>query len=144
MEIEFRSCLYFTVTRLSRMMEEAAVRSFWGVGFTPSQALIQLYIIEHPGSTVTRVAEAMHLPASSIERYVDQLQALRHSVRQGEGPAQTVFPTESGKELGPRLRECWKNLYAQLCDELGGEEAYRHLLMAVGEVLEIRGRSKKD
>ena len=115
------NCLYFTSSRLSRVLTRMAEEEFRETDLFPSQALIN----ENPGISQSRLSRELDLKPSTTSRFVDKLEHRGFVKRKVEGKSPSLHPTEEGLELTEKIVACWKNLFKRYSRILGEENGVK-------------------
>lgn len=119
------NCLYFTSSRLSRVLTRMAEEEFRETDLFPSQALALMLINENPGISQSRLSRELDLKPSTTSRFVDKLEHKGFVERKVEGKSPSLHPTEEGLELTEKIVTCWKNLFKRYSRILGEENGVK-------------------
>lgn len=122
MNDHFCECLYFTVNRLSRLMNKMAEESFAKIGLSPTYAFLLMLAKENPGISQKELSEKLHITPSTITRFIDKLEHKKLAGRKSEGKSVLIYLTEDGLELQDEIKQCWENLYHNYSKILGYQE----------------------
>jgi DNA-binding MarR family transcriptional regulator len=134
----FCECLYFTVSRLSRLMNKMAEESFAKIGLSPTYAFLMMLVKDHPGISQKELSEQLHITPSTITRFIDKLEHKGLVQRRNEGKSVLIDPTENGLKLQDEIKQCWENLYNRYSEILGYQEGQNltNLTHQASELLE--------
>ena len=70
---EVKSCLYFTISRLFRIVNKVAEESFSELDICPTHAFLMLILQDKPkGMSVNEISEALTIAPSTVTRFVDK------------------------------------------------------------------------
>jgi DNA-binding MarR family transcriptional regulator len=124
------NCLYFSVSRLNRIVTKMAEEEFRSTGLTPSYAFLILLVIGKPGISPGELGSELHVAPSTVTRLLDKLEYKGLVLRKTEGKTASVHPTDSSLHLEAEIRRVWRNLYIRYSELLGEEEGKRltHML----------------
>lgn len=122
-ESYLKHCLYFTANSLVRTINKMAEEEFMVTGLSPSHAVMQMIVNEHPGISQHELGRLMNLAPSTVTRFIDKLVSRNLIRREVDGKLTNVYPTEKGEQLDDIIRGAWENLYRRYCDILGEEFA---------------------
>lgn len=117
------NCLYFTASRLARLVSEMAGEEFTATGLSPSHAFMMMLVNANPGITPATLGESLHLAPSTITRLADKLEAKGYIERRSEGKFSYIHPTEKGNLLQEAIEKAWEALYERYCAILGTGKA---------------------
>lgn len=118
-------CLYFTTTKLQRVLNRWAEEEFSKTGLAPSAAFAVMVVNEHPGMTQNELASVLHLAPSTLTRFVDTLENKGFMKRRKEGRTTYLESTEQGLGLHEVLSQGWKRVWRRYADILGADEGNR-------------------
>ena len=122
-ESKYCQCLYFTANALARKIEKLAQASWRKVDLSPSHAYLLMMAIDEPGVQPSTLVDHLQLQPSTISRLLEKLETRKLVVRITEGKTTNVYPTQKGKDLLPRLKECLHEFYSRYASLLGKEES---------------------
>ena len=73
-ETQINNCLYFTISRLFRVVNKFAEESFSKMDICPTHAFLMVLLQEEEnGLSVNRISEALTIAPSTVTRFVDKL-----------------------------------------------------------------------
>jgi len=119
----FEECLYFNVTKFTRMINSMWEEAYRPIGLSPSHAYLLQFIIEQPGVTPKKLAEKMDLKLSTVTRFVDSLSVKGLVDRKKENRDKrecSVYPTKRAINLKGELERISKTLHKKIRKILGG------------------------
>ncbi len=131
-------CLYFTATKLQRVLNRWAEDEFARIGLAPSAGFAVMVVNEHPGMTQNELASVLNLAPSTLTRFVDKLENKGLMHRKKDGRTTYLESTDKGLEIHEELSEGWKRVWRRYADILGTEEGNKLAaeLNKVSEALE--------
>lgn len=119
-------CLYYSANALARVMTKIAEEEFAPSGLAPSYAFLLMTVNGKPGIQPTEISEIMMLNPSTVTRLMEKMADKGYISRKASGKSVFIHPTEKGRKLEAKIRECWKNVYKRYVAELG--ESHANLL----------------
>jgi len=122
LEIYLRECLYFTASRLSRVVTKMAEDEFAVSGLSPTYAYLLMVVYDNEGVSQKELGEILHLQPSTVTRLIEKLISRGLIHKKIEGRNSLVYTTEKGKKLQKTIHESWMNLRSRYADILGEEE----------------------
>ena len=133
-----RECLYFTATRLSRVVTKIVEDEFARCGLSPNGAFLLLAVLEDEGINQKRLGEILHLQPSTMTRLIEKLIHKGVIYSRVEGRSSQIYSSDKGKALESVIHECWDNLRVRVNQMLGEQEsnALTHRLDQVSDRLE--------
>ncbi|MFC4303721.1 MarR family winged helix-turn-helix transcriptional regulator [Cohnella boryungensis] len=133
-------CMYFTATRLSRVITKVVEEEFAKCGLSPTSAFLILAVIEDEGISQKKLGEILHHQPSTVTRLIEKLVVKGYLYNRVEGRMSLIYTTDKGKALEPVIHECWNNLRLWTYDKLGDQEADEMTarLLAISERLEAK------
>ncbi|WP_426450175.1 MarR family winged helix-turn-helix transcriptional regulator [Paenibacillus sp. S-38] len=134
-EPNFDKCLYFTISKLNRIITKIAEEEFARIGLSPTYAFLLMLVNSRPGITPTELSEKLFVTPSTITRFLDKLEGKGLVHRRGEGKRICVQPTEQSLEIQEKLDTAWDGLCPRYF-ELFGEEMCRELSRVTKEAAE--------
>jgi MarR family transcriptional regulator, organic hydroperoxide resistance regulator len=120
-ELKYCGCLYYSSNALARILTKMADEAFAPIGITSSYAFLLMSINEKPGIQPTELSKYMQLTPSTVTRLIEKMEYRGLVERRNSGRITEVFPKEGSLELQPKIKECWKGLYAKYAEILGKE-----------------------
>ncbi len=126
-ECQLNTCLFFTSSKLSRVMKKEADDLFRITGLSPSHAFV-LYLVNLRGRVHQKdVGDYLLLSPSTMTRFIDKLVIKGFVRKETEGKNVYLTITELGKELQPKIMESWNTLNALLNGTLDESEKLTYL-----------------
>lgn len=119
----FNGCLYFSLAKLQRRINNLAEEAFKPIGMVPSHAFLLMALDEKPEIYAGELADLLGLAPSTITRFIDKLEKQKLCKRRPVGRQATISITKQGKNLMPEIRQAWNVLYRLYSDELGEDAA---------------------
>lgn len=130
LDIYLKECLYFTASRLGRVIAKMADDEFAPSGLSPSSAFLLMAVFEKDGISQKELGETLHLQPSTVTRLIEKLIVKGLLTNRTEGRMSLISATEKGKALDATINECWMNLrrrYALILGDEQGLELSLHL-----------------
>jgi DNA-binding MarR family transcriptional regulator len=121
----FSCCLYFTASKLARVIARLAEEEFAATGLSPTYAFLLMAVCEEPGIAQQDLAARLHLTPSTVTRLLDKLAGKGLAVRRTTGKNSHVFLTAKGEEAQAEIRQAWERLHVRYAALLGREEGDR-------------------
>jgi MarR family transcriptional regulator, organic hydroperoxide resistance regulator len=118
-----RECLYFTATRLSRVVTKIVEDEFARCGLSPNGAFLLLAVLEDEGINQKQLGEILHLQPSTMTRLIEKLVHKGVIYSRVEGRSSHIYSTDKGKALESVIHECWDNLRIRVNQILGEQES---------------------
>ncbi len=117
-----RYCLYFTASKLARIITKMAEEEFAGTGISPAYAYLLMLVKDRPGITQQDLGYALHLTPSTVTRFIDKLEVKGLVTRTMEGKNSLIHLTEKGLAIQDKIHQAWSGLYNRYSGILGEEE----------------------
>lgn len=138
LNIYLRECLYFTASRLHRVVTKIVDDEFARCGLPPNGAYLLLAVLEEEGINQKKLGEMLHLQPSTVTRLIEKLVRKGVIYNRVEGRSSLIYTTDKGKALEPVVHECWERLRVRVNDILGEQESMELTLKLdqVSETLE--------
>ena len=118
----FEECLYFNVTKFTRLINSIWEEAYRPIGLSPSHAYLLQFVLEQPGATPKKLAEKMDLKLSTVTRFVDSLSVKGLVDRKKENKDKrecSVYPTKRAISLKNELERISKTLHQKIRKILG-------------------------
>ncbi|MBO9596559.1 MAG: MarR family transcriptional regulator [Cohnella sp.] len=131
-----RECLYFTASRLQRIVTRIVDDEFAKCGLPPNGAFLLLAVLEEEGINQKKLGETLHLQPSTVTRLIEKLVRKGVIYNRVEGRSSLIYTTDKGKALEPVIHECWERLRVYLNDILGEKES-NELTLRLDQVSEM-------
>ncbi len=122
-ETEIRGCLYFTVSRLFRLVNKVAEDSFSEMDICPTHGFLMVLLKDdEEGLTVNKISETLTIAPSTVTRFVDKLVAKGYVERVKNGKQSIAKITEKGLMIMPEIYSCWGSIFKKIENIVGDEE----------------------
>lgn len=133
-----KNCLFFTASRLERLLRRWAEEEFARTGLAPSAGFAVMVVNDHPGLNQNELARILGLAPSTLTRFVDALERRTLLARRPEGRLTFLEPTEAGRALGPELAAAWERVWRRYSAQIGAEagQSLAHRLNETAERLQ--------
>lgn len=118
----FDKCLYFTVSKLSRVITKMAEEEFAKTGISPTYGFLLMTVNEKPGISQNEICKILHIAPSTLTRFIDKLEGKGLVTRRSEGKNSFIYSTEEGMEHQKEIEKAWMSLYHRYSEILGYEE----------------------
>lgn len=115
-------CLYFTASKLNRIITKMAEEEFRIIGLSPMYGFLLLVVNENPGVSPTDIAKELNIAPSTITRFIDKLESKGYVERKFEGKYSYIHLTEKGVNLQSDINKAWERLYHRYSKILGYDE----------------------
>jgi MarR family transcriptional regulator, organic hydroperoxide resistance regulator len=116
-------CLYYSSNALARKMSKIAEEEFAITGLSPSYAFLIMIVNDKPGIQPTEISGIMMLNPSTVTRLTDKMVDKGYLERKADGKSVFIFPLKKSRDIDPKLKEAWMNLYKRYVNILGETEA---------------------
>lgn len=134
----FKNCLYFTASKLARIITKMAEEEFAATGLSPAYAFLLMIVNDRPGITQQDLGIALHITPSTVTRFIDKLEVKGLVTRTVEGKNSLINLTKKGLAVQEKIGQAWSSLYDRYSEILGEEEgdSLTHLIFQAGERLD--------
>ncbi len=114
-EKEVKSCLYFTISRLFRVVNKVAEDAFGELDICPTHAFLLIILQDEPeGMSVNKISEALTIAPSTVTRFVDKLISKKYVERIKMGKQSFTKITEGGKKIMPQVYKAWDRIFENI------------------------------
>ena len=111
-ETQINNCLYFTISRLFRVVNKFAEESFSKMDICPTHAFLMVLLQEEEnGLSVNRISEALTIAPSTVTRFVDKLVLKGYVERVKSGKQSFTKITEEGLKVMPEVYKAWESIF---------------------------------
>lgn len=131
-----RECLYFTASRLHRIVTKIVDDEFATCGLPPNGAFLLLAVLEEEGINQKKLGETLHLQPSTVTRLIEKLVRKGVIYNRVEGRSSLIYTTDKGKALESVIHECWERLRVRV-NEIMGEQESNELTLRLDQVSEM-------
>lgn len=122
LEQNFGECLFFTATRLKKIVAKIAEDELKLLGMSPTYVYVLLGVKFKKGITQKELCEELHLKPSTITRFIDKLVINGLVERRAEGKLSHIYLTKAGEEIQKDIQKYRKKLHKRYKEILGEEE----------------------
>lgn len=136
MDTYLRECLYFTASRLQRIVTKIVDDEFAKCGLPPNGAFLLLVVLEDEGINQKKLGETLHLQPSTVTRLIEKLVRKGVIYNRVEGRSSLIYTTDKGKSLESVIHECWERLRVRV-NEILGEQESNELTLRLDKVSEM-------
>ncbi|MFD0674671.1 MarR family winged helix-turn-helix transcriptional regulator [Cohnella sp. GCM10027633] len=123
MDTYLRECLFFTSSRLQRIVTKIVDEEFARCGLPANGAFLLLAVLEEEGINQKKLGETLHLQPSTVTRLIEKLVLKGVITSRVEGRSSLIYSTDKGKALEPIIHDCWDRLRVFVNEVLGEEES---------------------
>jgi len=116
------NCLFFTASKLSRIITKMAEEEFSITGLSPAYAFLIMLVNDKPDITQKELCGHLHLTQSTVTRFIDKLESKGLVTRRTDGKNSHINTTKKGKQLQGNIEKSWERLYERYSAILGKEE----------------------
>lgn len=114
-EKEVKSCLYFTISRLFRVVNKVAEDAFGELDICPTHAFLLIILQDEPeGMSVNKISEALTIAPSTVTRFVDKLISKKYVERIKMDKQSFTKITEGGKKIMPQVYKAWDRIFENI------------------------------
>jgi len=110
---------------LSARLDKAMEKRLQAVNLNIRQFGIMMTILEKGGQTQNQIGEKFSMPAHAVSRALDRLEVLGYVERKSHKTSRralSIFATQEGEELAPRLFAIVKDVNRDLLKSLSDDE----------------------
>lgn len=116
------TCLYFSLTKLSRVFHKIGEETFFKTGLSPSHALVLYLVNEHQKLAQKEVGSSLHLTPSTMTRFVEKLERKGYLIKETEGKNVFLVSTKEGMKQQNTIKDSLEELKNTYHDLLSEEE----------------------
>lgn len=114
-EKEVKLCLYFTISRLFRVVNKIAEEAFGELDICPTHAFLLIILQDEPeGMSVNKISEALTIAPSTVTRFVDKLVSKNYVERIKSGKQSFTKITSEGEKIMPELYKAWDRIFVNI------------------------------
>ena len=114
-EREVKSCLYFTISKLFRVVNKVAEEAFGELDICPTHAFLMIILQDEPeGMSVNKISESLTIAPSTVTRFVDKLISKKYVERIKMGKQSFTKITEGGKKIMPQVYKAWDRIFENI------------------------------
>ena len=143
-EKEISECLYFTISKMFRMINRIAEEAFEKIDICPTHAFLMMLLKEEKnGLSLNQISSSLAIAPSTVTRFVDKLVSKGYVVREKMGKNSFTKITEKGLNEIDEIYEAWRGITEKI-EELVGDKTYlERTKKSFKEFVEILGKDKK-
>ncbi len=119
LEQNFCECLFFTATRLKKIVAKIAEDELKPLGLSPTYVYILLGVKFKSGITQKELSEELHLKPSTITRLIDKLVINGLVERRAEGKLSHIYLTNDGEKIQEDIQKYRLKLHNRYREILG-------------------------
>ncbi len=121
-ECQLNSCLFFSLSKVSRALKKEADNRFAVTGLSPSHAFILYIVCLKQRIHQKEVGDYLMLTPSTVTRFVEKLESKKLVRKEVEGKNVYLCATPQGEALKAHVMEAWNNLNRAINSTLSDEE----------------------
>lgn len=118
-EESLNSCLFFTVKKLDRVLNNYAEEAFSSTGLSPTYGFIILALEEKEAMWQKDLSKLLHLAPSTLTRFIEKLVNRGLVSTQSQGRMTSVSLTDKGHELAKEVQKSWDKVHDSYFSILG-------------------------
>ena len=143
-EKEISECLYFTISKMFRMINRIAEEAFEKIDICPTHAFLMMLLKEEKnGLSVNQISSSLAIAPSTVTRFVDKLVSKGYVVREKMGKNSFTKITEKGLNEIDEIYKAWRGITEKI-EELVGDKTYlERTKKSFKEFVEVLGKDKK-
>ena len=143
-EKEISECLYFTISKMFRMINRIAEEAFEKIDICPTHAFLMIILKEEKnGLSVNQISSSLAIAPSTVTRFVYKFVSKGYVVREKMGKNSFTKITEKGLNEIDEIYEAWRGITEKI-EELVGDKTYlERTKKSFKEFVEILGKDKK-
>ena len=143
-KMEIQKCIYFTISKMFRMINKMAEESFEKLDIYPTHGFLMIILKEEEnGLTVNQISETLAIAPSTVTRFVDKLISKGYVERQKAGKNSFTKITEEGLKIMPEIYKAWHGISEKVEEVVGNEEYLRKAGEDLREFADKIGKDKK-
>ena len=143
-EKEISECLYFTISKMFRMINRIAEESFEKIDIYPTHAFLMMLLKEEKdGLSVNEISSFLAIAPSTVTRFVDKLVSKGYVVREKMGKNSFTKITEKGLDEIDEIYEAWQGITEKIEELVGDKNYLERTGKSFREFVEIPGKDKK-
>ena len=143
-KMEIQKCIYFTISKMFRMINKMAEESFEKLDIYPTHGFLMIILKEEAeGLTVNQISETLAIAPSTVTRFVDKLISKGYVAREKAGKNSFTKITEEGLKIMPEIYKAWHGISEKVEEVVGNEEYLRKAGEDLREFADKIGKDKK-
>ena len=112
---EINGCLYFTISKLYRIMSRIAEDSFAKLDMCSTHGYLLVLLQEdEEGLTVGKISETLAIAPSTVTRFLDKLEVRGYVERIKTGKQSIAKITAEGKKVMSQVYTCWNEVFKKI------------------------------
>ncbi len=119
---QLNSCLFFSLSKVSRTLKKEADMHFAVTGLSPSHAFILYIVCLKQRIHQKEVGDYLLLTPSTMTRFVDKLESKGLVRKELEGKNVFLCATAQGEALKPTVMNAWEQLNTAIHSALSDDE----------------------
>ena len=143
-KMEIQKCMYFTISKMFRMVNKIAEESFEKMDIYPTHGFLMIILKEEEkGLTVNQISETLAIAPSTVTRFVDKLISKGYVKREKAGKNSFTKITEEGLKIIPDIYKAWHGISEKIEEVVGNNEYLRKTSKDFKEFVDIIGKDKQ-
>ena len=123
-EAEVKGCLYFTISKLFRIVNKIAEEAFNKMDICPTHGFLMVLLQEdEEGLSVNKISETLTIAPSTVTRFVDKLVSKGYVERIKTGKQSFTRMTKEGKNIMPEVYAWWGEIFKKV-ESMAGDKEY--------------------
>ena len=144
-EKEVKSCLYFTISRLFRVVNKVAEDAFGELDICPTHAFLLIILQdEREGMSVNKISEALTIAPSTVTRFVDKLISKKYVERIKMGKQSFTKITEGGKKIMPQVYKAWDRIFENIENLVDNKNYLKEMSGKIREFTDLVEENKRS
>lgn len=144
-EAEVKGCLYFTISKLFRIVNKVAEESFNKMDICPTHGFLMVLLQEdEEGLSVNKISETLTIAPSTVTRFVDKLVSKGYVERIKTGKQSFTKMTKEGKKIMPEVYACWGEIFKKVQSMAGDKEYLDEVSKVITNFAELMEENQKN
>lgn len=145
-EFQVKSCMYFTISRLFRVVNKVAEEAFSELDICPTHAFLMIILQdEKEGMSVNKISETLTIAPSTVTRFVDKLVTKGYVERIKVGKQSFTKIAKEGKKVMPKIYKAWDRIFANIEKLVDNQEYLSEMSVKIREFTDlVEENQKKD
>lgn len=137
-EKQIKSCLYFTISRLFRVVNKVAEEAFEDLDICPTHAFLLILLQEEKdGLSVNKISETLTIAPSTVTRFVDKLISRGYVERVKVGKQSFTKITKEGMEFMPKVFDAWDKIFSGIENLVDDQEYLNKTAKVIREFTDV-------
>ncbi|MGM0379922.1 MAG: MarR family winged helix-turn-helix transcriptional regulator [Bacillota bacterium] len=123
------SCIFFTLSKLSRGLDKKAKEEFKKTGLSPSHAFLLYIVAKNKEFPQQEIGNRFNLDPSTVTRLVSKLKNKNLITKSKKGKKVYLSITKKGVKLKSDIVDSWDNLAKAINNSLSAKEKSTYLTL---------------